>query len=64
MVRSATRFLSVGILILKSGSVASIITGQIPAGNTGVIRIQEYNLNGCHLCEEILFNVYTIKETQ
>jgi len=62
MVHSDIRFLSVGILILKSGSVAFIITGQIPAGNIGVIRIQEYNLNGCHLCEEMVFNVCGIKE--
>jgi len=64
MGHSHIRFLSAGILILKHGSVPSIITGQIPAGNTDVTKIQKYSLNGCRLCEEMPLNVYGTKETR
>ena len=62
MAHSDIQFLSAGILIWILGSVASIITGQILAGNTGVIWIQKYSPNGYHLCEENMLNVYIAEE--
>lgn len=48
MAHLVIRFLYVGILTLIRGSVASIITGQMCAGDIGVITIQKCNPNGCH----------------
>lgn len=63
MAHLGTRFLSVIILILILGFAASIITGQILAGNiTTATKIKECKANGFHSCEESMPHVYGIKE--